>query len=75
MSSELLLLLSRPSPLNILIGRIILFIVGLIIGTWWIKDPESFWKYFKYVLLFWVTLNVVSFFQDAKDKIKDKDKD
>jgi hypothetical protein len=64
----------RPSDLNILIGRIILFIVGFTIGIWWGVNPESFWKYFKYVLYFWVILNVVSFWQDLNDKIKDKDK-
>ena len=69
------LISGRPSDLNILIGRIILFITGIIIGIWWVRNPESFWKYFKYVFLFWIALNVVSFFQDAEDKIKDKDKD
>lgn len=61
----------RPSDTNILIGRIIMIIVGLIIGAWWGMNPKSFWKYFKYVFFLVILLNIVSFFQDQKDKDKE----
>ena len=62
----------RPSDTNVLIGRIIMVIVGLIIGIWWGTNPQSFWKYFKYVLLFWIILNIVSYFQDREEERKKK---
>ena len=58
----------RPSDTNILIGRILMFVVGALIGIWWGIAPKSFWQYFKYLFAFVVALSIVSFFSDKKDR-------